>query len=118
MQLTHRVASSFLVCVLVVGGIFAPLSHLVYMAATDMYMPLHGTTHADRYETCYKDVHDGHAACPYLTLFAVPLVGDLAQPITPPQYDPASEPLRILFSVQRPSTFLKFHLARGPPHHC
>ncbi|MXW32646.1 MAG: hypothetical protein F4Z62_06035 [Rhodothermaceae bacterium] len=116
MRFSRRKASVLLTCILVVGGLLAPLSHLVYMAASDMYTPVHGSGHKTTQGECYKDAHDGHAACPYLMLFAVPLIGDLAQPITSPAYDPVAEPLLHLSSIQRQPTFSQFHLARGPPH--
>ena len=118
MRFFRRKSPILLVCILVAGGLLAPLSHLVYMAASDMYVPVHGVAsgHKTTHGKCYQDAHDGHAACPYLMLFAVPLTGDLAQPTTSQAYDPIAETLFNLFSVPRQSTFSKFHLARGPPH--
>ena len=117
MRVSRRKASAFLTCILVTGGLFAPLSHLVYMAANDMYVPMHGTSHhGHEHEECYQDVHHGHEHCPYLALFAVPLVGDMARPVTSPVYDPVAEPLLHPFSVQQQPGPPELHLARGPPH--
>ena len=116
MRFPRRKASVLLTCILVVGSLIAPFSHLVYMAASDMYTPVHGVNHMSANGDCYADPHHGHAACPYLLLFAVPLIGDLAQPITSPAYDPVAEPLLRFSLIQWQPTFAGFHLSRGPPH--
>lgn len=117
MRFPRQRASVLLACVLVIGGLLAPLSHLVYMAVGDMYTPLHGamSTHKTVHSQCYESAHDRHAACPYLMLFAVPLTGDLAQPFAPPAYKPVAETLPSLSLAPQQTTFSKFHLARGPP---
>ena len=105
-----------LACTLFVGGVLAPLSHLVYMAVSDMYAPMHEAIDSEIHGACYKDIHDRHEACPYLTLFAAPLIGDLTQPVISLAYNPVVELLPNLPAIHRQLTFFQFHWIRGPPH--
>ncbi len=85
------------------------------MAVTDMYTPVHGHTHSEVEGAYYQATHHDHASCPYLALFAVPLIGDIAQPTIAPDYFPAFESLLILSAVPHQQNVSKFHWARGPP---
>ncbi len=116
MYFSRRVASVLLASVLVGGSLLAPLSHMIYMAADGMFAAGHHPTRTEASGACLHDAHEAHSACPYLALFAVPLTGDLAEPVTFPEKDQTAEPLLNPPSIQRPTTFLKFHSARGPPH--
>lgn len=84
MRRCRRMQSLLLLGALVVGGVLAPLLHLGYMVASDRYAPFfahaggHHETNAHQFAAGahFQSEHDGHAACPYLELFATPLVGN------------------------------------------
>lgn len=119
MQLSRQVASLLLVGVLVSGGLLAPVTHLVYMEVSSAYAPMHAGSHETRHapvdEPYLQVAHEAHPACPYLALFATPLIGDLAQPLRSPTGDHSQAPLLEPSVVQWYSTLLYYHPVRGPP---
>lgn len=117
MYSSRRVGSVLLVSVLVGGSLLAPLSHLIYMEADGMFAAgQHHAIQAEMDGVCLHDAHETHAECPYLTLFAVPLTGDVAELIALPSGDHAAEPLLDLLILQQKTAFLEFRSARDPPH--
>lgn len=116
MYSSRRAGAVLLVSVLVGGSLLAPLSHLIYMAADGMFAA--GHHHPIQMEMdgeCVHEAHETHPECPYLTLFAVPLTGDVAELIALPSRDHSAEPLLKLLILQQTSAFLEFRSARDPP---
>lgn len=118
MRRNRQFAASVLLVVLTVGGLLAPLSHLVYMAVSDHYAP--ASAHAGR--MAHANDHPGvqapvvgHLSCPYLDLFATPLVGDTNTPLTV-----QGEATRVTVLRQAPyviwhNTSTSPYEVRGPP---
>ena len=95
MYSSRRVGAVLLVSVLVGGSLLAPLSHLVYMAADGMFAAGHHHPIQMKMDgECLNEAHETHPECPYLTLFAVPLTGDVAELVALPSRDHTAEPLR------------------------
>lgn len=81
----HRHIAVFLLATLVLGGVVAPTSHFVYMAASDAYVPMHHGTHAAPASDVptAPGIHAApapHTFCTYAALFAHPLPSTLGTP--------------------------------------
>jgi hypothetical protein len=115
-----------LLSTIVVGGLLAPTSHLIYMYVGDSYAPemqhsghsaaTHDAVVADG--TFSTDIHspvDDPYHCPYLVLFATSLIADLGEEDEDSTQSGPVEVTRLV--VEDPFTSVSFtsNGVRGPP---
>ena len=122
----HTTALSLL-GVLTLGGVISPLTHLIYMAVSDVYAPApshseHGHLSTDHATAAlpsdhpyWQAPHEGHLSCPYVDLFATPLLGDTAQPVAARGGDHRAASLQECSQVSRCAALLFSYTVRGPP---
>ncbi len=129
MRFSRHTTVIILLGVLTLGGVVAPLTHLIYMAVSDVYAPpeahaapahqshqAHQSHHAHHTDQAHWQApHEGHIACPYLELFATPILGDTAQPTSALANDDRTAPLPESPQVTRRAALLFSYTVRGPP---
>ncbi len=109
---------------LTLGGVLSPLAHLSYMAVSDAYAPVsshsggHHGAHAASLPSdgpALQAPHEGHVSCPYMELYATPLLGVSAQPVAVLAADCPVATLQECARVSRRASLLFSYTVRGPP---